>query len=269
LGTPGRTNDPINEFLKSKNLIDFSDMINDAAYYISKNKFKNKFKYIIIDEFQDTDKEQYAIFDRLFGNDKILFYIGDPKQSIYAFRKADIFTYFNAKKSVENLHFMDTNFRSTEAYINAMNYFFLPIPDFDTFYFDRKKYRIYKTFHCTEHRKDNKNGRLDFILDSEYKKIIESSMIHGLTSYINSNLVISFLDYKGCVQTLLLNFVENSKENTRDITIITGYYLELKFFYQRHPFLGVNNRIFLQNYVKPFVNFNEKTKNKYKYLLHV
>ena len=64
---------------------------------------KNKYDAVFIDEFQDTDKAQYAIFDKLFGQGKILFYIGDPKQSIYAFRKADIFTYFHAKNSVQNL----------------------------------------------------------------------------------------------------------------------------------------------------------------------
>jgi exodeoxyribonuclease V beta subunit len=134
----------IQEQKNSRGIITFDDMIGLLYKAVVEGSYnqqliaslRQKYDAVFIDEFQDTDKEQYAIFNRLFGNDKILFYIGDPKQSIYAFRKADIFTYFNAKKSVENLHFMDTNFRSTEAYINAMNYFFLPIPDFDTFYFD-------------------------------------------------------------------------------------------------------------------------------------
>ena len=96
---------------------------------------QQKYEAVFIDEFQDTDKEQYAVFEKLFSKEKILFYIGDPKQSIYAFRKADIFTYFKAKENVLNLHEMNTNHRSTEAYIKAMNEFFQPVADFDTFSF--------------------------------------------------------------------------------------------------------------------------------------
>ena len=96
---------------------------------------QQKYEAVFIDEFQDTDKEQYAVFEKLFSKEKILFYIGDPKQSIYAFRKADIFTYFKAKENVLNLHEMNTNHRSTESYIKAMNEFFQPVPDFDTFSF--------------------------------------------------------------------------------------------------------------------------------------
>jgi exodeoxyribonuclease V beta subunit len=97
---------------------------------------QTKYEAVFIDEFQDTDREQYAIFDRLFKDRTILFYIGDPKQSIYAFRKADINTYFKAKQSVSYLHQMNVNYRSSDAYINAMNAFFLPNDEFDTFSFN-------------------------------------------------------------------------------------------------------------------------------------
>lgn len=129
---------------KNRGIITFDDMIELLHEAVIHGKFKEqlianlkkKYDAVFIDEFQDTDKAQYAIFDSLFGTDKILFYIGDPKQSIYAFRKADIFTYFHAKRSVQNLHFMNTNHRSAESYIDAMNDFFMPIPNFDTFYFN-------------------------------------------------------------------------------------------------------------------------------------
>ena len=129
---------------RSRGIITFEDMIGLLYTAVVQGAYNQqlvsslqlKYDAVFIDEFQDTDKEQYAIFDKLFGEDKILFYIGDPKQSIYAFRKADIFTYFNAKNSVLNLHLMNTNYRSTEEYINAMNDFFMPSPNFDTFHFN-------------------------------------------------------------------------------------------------------------------------------------
>ena len=132
------------EVKKNRGIITFDDMIMllyKAIIEGDKNQqlivaLQQKYNAVFIDEFQDTDKEQYAIFEKLFGKEKILFYIGDPKQSIYAFRKADIFTYFKAKENVENLHEMNTNHRSTEVYINAMNEFFQPDVNFDTFNFN-------------------------------------------------------------------------------------------------------------------------------------
>lgn len=99
-------------------------------------RLQEKYQAVFIDEFQDTDRMQYDIFQTAFGSNTILFYIGDPKQSIYAWRKADIFTYFKAKEAVDNLYSMNQNFRSAENYIAAMNEFFLPVEGFDTFHFE-------------------------------------------------------------------------------------------------------------------------------------
>jgi exodeoxyribonuclease V beta subunit len=106
------------------------------------NHLQAKYKAVFIDEFQDTDREQYEIFEELFEAKHILFYIGDPKQSIYGWRKADIFTYFKAKTKVNRVHVMNTNHRSGKEYIEAMNEFFLPEKDFDTFAFGDHKEAI-------------------------------------------------------------------------------------------------------------------------------
>jgi exodeoxyribonuclease V beta subunit len=98
-----------------------------------RSRLRAKFDAVFIDEFQDTDKEQYYIFHRIFGMEKILFYIGDPKQSFYGWRKADIFTYFKAAENVDHVHKMNINRRSNAAMIEAMNVFFKPRPETDTF----------------------------------------------------------------------------------------------------------------------------------------
>ena len=103
---------------------------------------QEKYQAVFIDEFQDTDKKQYEIFNKAFANNTILFYIGDPKQSIYAWRKADIFTYFDAKNDVDNLYSMNQNYRSSASYIDAMNHFFKPTSDFNTFHFEGKTQQI-------------------------------------------------------------------------------------------------------------------------------
>ncbi len=121
------------------NQLSFDDLIaNLNAAILKPNNAKlimglqNKYKAVFIDEFQDTDRLQYQIFDNAFNTNTIVFYIGDPKQSIYAWRKADIFTYFEAQKAAHTCYSMNQNFRSATGYIDAMNLFFAVE---DAFYF--------------------------------------------------------------------------------------------------------------------------------------
>lgn len=84
----------------------------------------------MIDEFQDTDPQQYRIFHRVYGGreDTGLLLIGDPKQAIYAFRGADIFTYMRARSEVSNHYTMDTNWRSSKAMVESVNHLFAQLP---------------------------------------------------------------------------------------------------------------------------------------------
>ncbi|BCS95855.1 RecBCD enzyme subunit RecB [Desulfoluna limicola] len=77
----------------------------------------------LIDEFQDTDPEQYEIFDRLFS-ETTLFMIGDPKQAIYGFRGADIFAYLRAAGEAQMGYTLDVNYRSTRGMVRAVNTLF-------------------------------------------------------------------------------------------------------------------------------------------------
>jgi len=86
---------------------------------------KRKYKAALIDEFQDTDPIQYAIFKSIFGDKKsLLFYIGDPKQAIYGFRGADIFAYMDASKDVQCRFTLGENWRSEPDLITATNAIF-------------------------------------------------------------------------------------------------------------------------------------------------
>jgi exodeoxyribonuclease V beta subunit len=92
---------------------------------------REQFPVALIDEFQDTDPVQYRIFERIYRleeNDPLtgLFLIGDPKQAIYAFRGADIYTYLRARQAtVGRWHTLDTNYRSSHAMVEAVNHVFL------------------------------------------------------------------------------------------------------------------------------------------------
>lgn len=89
---------------------------------------RQQFPVAMVDEFQDTDPVQYRILYKVYLEESErsgLFLIGDPKQAIYAFRGADIYTYLQARKQIEQrLHQLDTNFRSSQAMVNATNHLF-------------------------------------------------------------------------------------------------------------------------------------------------
>ncbi|MDR3001905.1 MAG: UvrD-helicase domain-containing protein [Fibromonadaceae bacterium] len=123
-------NEKLSEEKRKLKVIDFNDMI-ENCYRAIKNDSKNilqkavgkKYSAILVDEFQDTDKMQFEIFDYLFKNS--FFMIGDPKQAIYKFRGGDIFAYNEAKKTAgENQFSMDTNYRSEKTLLDALNVFF-------------------------------------------------------------------------------------------------------------------------------------------------
>ena len=122
-----------NKFLKSKNLIDFSDMINVATHYISKNKFKNKYKYIIIDEFQDTSIGRFKLINSLLESNKScrLFAVGDDWQSIYRFSGSDIslFTEFEKHFGVTEFSKIETTYRFSSSMIDISSKFILANPN--------------------------------------------------------------------------------------------------------------------------------------------
>jgi len=100
-------------------------------------QIRSAYPIALIDEFQDTDPVQYRIFQTIYqtleqtieqtrDEDKSagLFMIGDPKQAIYSFRGADIFTYMKARQNVTAHYSLDYNYRSSPEMINAANAFF-------------------------------------------------------------------------------------------------------------------------------------------------
>lgn len=89
------------------------------------DKLRETYKAALIDEFQDTDSVQYQIFSLIFDNNLPLFMIGDPKQSIYGFRGADIFTYLQASQKVSARYTLLKNYRSDPSLLSALNTLFL------------------------------------------------------------------------------------------------------------------------------------------------
>jgi exodeoxyribonuclease V beta subunit len=86
---------------------------------------RGRYKAALIDEFQDTDPVQYRIFQTVYrGTGLPVFLVGDPKQSIYSFRGADVFAYLSARRDAQHRHTLDVNWRSEGALLSAVNTLF-------------------------------------------------------------------------------------------------------------------------------------------------
>lgn len=120
------------EELRSNNLLDFDDLqlltyklFNEYEHVLA--YYQDKFNYILVDEFQDTDHLQYKMMKLLAAKHQNLFVVGDPDQSIYAFRGAN---YDNAKNFLQdfkredgqdNSVVLDLNYRSTKQILSFAN----------------------------------------------------------------------------------------------------------------------------------------------------
>ncbi|MDY7574466.1 UvrD-helicase domain-containing protein [Actimicrobium sp. CCI2.3] len=88
-----------------------------------------RFPAALIDEFQDTDPLQFAIFDKIYGNGQHpLFFVGDPKQAIYSFRNADLQTYLRARDKATARYTLAENQRSSAGLVAAQNALFSANP---------------------------------------------------------------------------------------------------------------------------------------------
>lgn len=108
----------------------YNDMITSVHDAVLNNPslcsdLEDRYDGAIIDEFQDTNQLQWAIFKRVFNNDRhFLYVVGDPKQSIYAFQGADVNVYNTAIGELELIADKLVNYRSSEGMINACNELF-------------------------------------------------------------------------------------------------------------------------------------------------
>jgi exodeoxyribonuclease V beta subunit len=127
----------LQERKRAAGLYDFQDMLTlvaerlggeDPPAQLLLSTLRRRYKYALIDEFQDTDDVQWFIFRRLFFESRehhVLTVIGDPKQAIYRFRGADVHTYLRARAEILQaggaLVKLAQNFRSTQAVIDGYN----------------------------------------------------------------------------------------------------------------------------------------------------
>ena len=116
------------ERLQKENAMDFDDLINKTLFLLKSNadvreKYQLKFKYILVDEFQDTNETQYELVKILAGYHKNVFAVGDEDQSIYSWRGANINNIKHFLNDFEGakLYKLEQNYRSTKNVIDCAN----------------------------------------------------------------------------------------------------------------------------------------------------
>ena len=121
----------LDKALQQNNTVSFDQLISrlsaaltGAKGQLLRSELQQRFGAALIDEFQDTDHQQWRIFSQVFTPPHYLYLIGDPKQAIYKFRGADIFTYFAARNQAQHHYTLLHNWRSHPHLVTAVNSLF-------------------------------------------------------------------------------------------------------------------------------------------------
>lgn len=114
--------------LKANNAFDFDDLLSEIVFLFKNKdellkKYQNKFDYILVDEYQDTNLAQFKLISLLTGEKTGITVVGDELQSIYNWRGANIENILNFKKDFSNAHIikLEQNYRSTQQILNVAN----------------------------------------------------------------------------------------------------------------------------------------------------
>ncbi|MBK7105800.1 MAG: UvrD-helicase domain-containing protein [Ignavibacteriae bacterium] len=245
-----------------KSFLDFEDLLINTYHLVQNkdvvNKLSQKFKYIMVDEYQDTNEIQYEIFMPILqylssGN---LFVVGDDKQSIYMFREAEVKVFNDTKKHIETKEGKHGILQLPHSFRLAPN-----IALFTNVLFSRIFKNPNPAFNEVEYNelvcaysKQNK-GRIDFLISEQEDGISEAELVaKKILHLVNDNKnEISFSDITVLCR-VRKNFIELEKEFVKynlPFTIVGG-----KGFFQQQLVLDVYN----------YLSFLINTKNDLAFL---
>ncbi|AXN02052.1 Exodeoxyribonuclease V beta chain [Candidatus Purcelliella pentastirinorum] len=273
-----KTREIIKKEKVNKNLISFDDLINVINTSIKNKNFKKiskkinkKYPVTIIDEFQDTDYNQYKIFDNIYNKKKkfTLLLVGDPKQAIYDFRNADIFSYIKITSKISKKFNLITNWRSSPRIVKSINKIF-SIKD-KPFVLDKIPF--------TKSKYNKINSNLSFILNKKKQPAIKIWYIeNNELNYSNNKLSIaqkcayeicSWLKYSKKNKSYIVNKIKMSKPLCpSDITILVKNNKEAKIICKTFKknnlqtfYLSNNNNIYSTNEAKEILLILKATIN--------
>ncbi len=167
-------------YLKENNKIDFNDMINEAAHLVNKNGLKEKYKYIIIDEYQDTSITKYKLIKSIINktNSKLMV-VGDDWQSIYGFTGCTLEIFLNFEKyyGFTKKVIIDNTYRNSQELIDIAGNFIM-----------KNNYQLKKNLKSNKHNSnpikiikyiDDFDEKLEELLNNIYNENKKAVMILG------------------------------------------------------------------------------------------
>lgn len=107
-------------------ILSYDDLLGQLADALTeadsaaRQRMRQRWKIVLVDEFQDTDPVQWEVLDRAFSGHATMVLIGDPKQAIYAFRGGDVVTYLKAAETAESRQTLAVNWRSDQALVDGL-----------------------------------------------------------------------------------------------------------------------------------------------------
>ena len=213
---------------------------------------RKQYPIALIDEFQDTDPLQYEIFKAIYGEmapDQLWLMVGDPKQAIYGFRGADIYSYLDARnqKGLER-HTLGTNHRSTQEMVEAVNQLFAFAEahhDKGAFYFEKgadgsRQIRFEKVAPKDFDERLYRDGKpltgIRYWYDSNEGETLGADKYRDRMARITANSIVDLLNHSLDHQTPSQNkvFFSNAKEQSfrplepSDIAILVSSWKEAK-----------------------------------------
>ena len=174
-----------NKLLKENNAVDFDDLLLLPIELFKKEKsllshYQNKFQYVLVDEYQDTNKPQFEFIYSLSKNNNEITVVGDDDQSIYAWRGADINNILNFSKSFPNASTvkLEQNYRSTKTILDAAYH----VVSKNQHRADKKLWTdndVGEPIHINEFENENKeaSGVVDDVLESAGKDVSLNDMV--------------------------------------------------------------------------------------------
>jgi exodeoxyribonuclease V beta subunit len=136
-GTPARqrvdfareVRDEVDRRKRRLGVLSYDDLLSRLADALeaddspARQRMRQRWKIVLVDEFQDTDPVQWKVLDCAFSGHAVMVLIGDPKQAIYAFRGGDIFTYLQAADTAATRQTLAVNWRSDSPLVDALQAF--------------------------------------------------------------------------------------------------------------------------------------------------
>ena len=199
--------------LESINSIDFNDMLNKATKEIIKNKIKLPYRYIIIDEFQDTSYQRYKLIKSIIENNKAkLIVVGDDWQSIYSFTGCNLELFINFEKyfGYTKKIFLNNTYRNSQELIDIASKFIL-----------KNKKQLKKKL------KSNKHIKKIIKIVYEEENILENLIVYiskqGIKNILilgrNNNDINKYLNKNFTIKNNIITYKHNNKISIKYLTV--------------------------------------------------